>query len=231
MLLAMLVLVLACVGESVAGDASNAHGAAADCRPHGLKPAAGHGAQTRAQEALASKVESADACRAVPGVKVQSLGDLWASLVGDASIGGKRFETPVPPGAPTGTVMVGPQGVDFDFHAIAGEGLKAFQLFDLTHKRRLLFVRTPRAIFHVPGLDRDGRYAWALVTGARTYQAKFDLLGAADEAEVKARLRTLERAGLDPESRDFYEAAIYDDEGLYAERDALLARLRAQLAH
>lgn len=221
-------LAMACSGMAVAGHAPAKAKAAGACRPSGLQVDAHTEAKSRAQSTLAHKVEATDACRAVPGVKVQSLGDLWASLVGDSRIGGKRFETPVPPGTPTGTVMLQRKGIAFDFRSVQGQGLKAFQLVDLTRRQQLVMARPPKADFHIAHLNRNDRYAWTLLTGAHTYQAKFDLLGPADQAEVEARLRKVDQAVKDPQARAFYKAAIYDDEGLYAQRDALLARLRTQ---
>lgn len=214
------------------GDGVQGRGEAVSCK-HGHLEAATADSRERADKVqkLASNVNEADACHVVPGVTVQSLDSLWASLVGDARIGGKRFETTVPPGAPTGTIMEGPKGVNFDFGAVAGEELKAFQLVDQTRHRVLVAVRSPKTRFSLPGLNNDDRYAWTLVTGAQTYQARFDMLDKADQDGVESRLSKVDRAGLDPMTRDFYKAAIYDDEGLYAARDALLAHIRAQLSH
>ena len=231
--------VSACVGVAVALASMSAHsfarssiqpGAAVSCRPGNLKPEARNPAQAQAQTKLAHSVSTADACRLVPGIKVQSLGSLWASLMGDSSIGGKRFDTPVPPGAPTGTVMMGPQGVVFDFDAIAGERLTSFQLVDRTLSHPLAQVSSPRARFNLTNLDRTHRYSWRLVTSAQVYQAQFGLLDAADETAVEDRLRTVDKAGLDPMTAAFYKAAVFDDEGLYADRDALLQHLRQEMA-
>lgn len=227
-----------CVGLAVAFASMPAHPhsqssgqaeVAPACRPSNLKPKARNPAQAEAQAKLAHSVSNSDACRLVPGIKVQSLGSLWASLMGDSSIGGKRFNTPVPPGAPTGTVMMGPQGVAFDFDAISGERLKSFQLVDSTLGHPLAQVSSPTARFNL-NLERKHRYSWTLVTSAKVYQAQFSVLDAADEEEVETRLRTVDKAGLAPTTAAFYKAAIFDDEGLYADRDAQLQHIRQDMA-
>ncbi|MEO7361093.1 MAG: hypothetical protein ABI120_12250 [Gemmatimonadaceae bacterium] len=175
--------------------------------------------------ALARKIETIDPCTIAPGVKVKSLRTLWANLVNGSRVGGKRFETPLPAGVPSGTVLAGP--VRFDFNAVANEQPRQFVL---TAGSQVIVDRAPPPpSYTLEHPSPETKYSWVLVTSRQSYKAKFDVLPEDESRGVASKLAALGNAVTDPLTRAFYEAAIYDDAGLYSNRDAVLDRIRSDI--
>lgn len=191
--------------------------------PAAFKPvAADHDKQP-----LASALGKAAPCQLVPSVSVSSLASLWDMLTNGEKTGGKRFDTPPPAGSPDGTIYA-PQGtpVIFDFSSIASQGLQHFVLMD--GSRALLDINTPPAKQTVRDLLPGHPYHWELNANGSSYHADFQLMDPDDAAEVTQRLQAI-NASKQPENvKQFYRAAVFDDEGLYADRDRILAQLRRQ---
>ena len=175
---------------------------------------------------LARKIETTDPCLIVPGVRVKSLRALWANLVNGSRVGGKRFETPLPPGVPSGTVLTGP--VRFDFSAVANEQPSRFVL--TAGKEIIVDSAPPPLSYTLEHPNPEATYSWMLVTARQSYKAKFNLLPEDESRMVANKLAALESAVADPVTRAFYEAAIYDDAGLYSDRDAVLSTIRKGIA-
>lgn len=179
--------------------------------------------------AVAQALRATDPCKLVPGLNGKALKTVWASLLSNRKTGGRRLETAVPEGLPNGVVLAGPAGVHFDFRDVAGEGLRAFSV-EVDHKPLIGGAAPP------PELDLPlaraaagagaGTYAWTLVTRQNSYHGQFTLIDAEGRAEVEQQLAALARAELDPATRLLYQAAIYDDAGLYSERDRVFAQVR-----
>lgn len=182
-------------------------------------------ASDKARE-LARNIETADPCSAAPGVKVTSLRALWANLVNGSHIGGKRFDAPLPRGVPSGTVLAGP--VRFDFSAVANEQPRRFTL--TAGAQPIVDSTPPPPTYTLENASSDATYSWVLVTARQTYKANFDVLPDDESLVVSDQLVLLGTAVADPLTRAFYEAAIYDDAGLYSDRDAVLGRIRADIA-
>jgi hypothetical protein len=178
--------------------------------------------------AAALALRATDPCKLVPGLNGKTLKSVWASLLSNRKTGGRRLDTAVPEGLPNGVVLAGPAGVHFDFRDVAGEGLRSFSV-EFDHKP-LLAGAVPPPELDLP-LARTaaagaGSYAWTLVTRQNSYRGQFTLLDAEGRADVEQQLEALARAELDPAARLLYQAAIYEDAGLYSERDRVFAQLR-----
>lgn len=183
-------------------------------------------ADSEKARALAHKIEISDPCVTVPRIKVKSLRALWANLVNGSHIGGKRFEAPLPPGVPSGTVLAGP--VRFDFSAVANEQPHRFKLME--GAQTIVDITSPPLSYRFEQPSPEATYSWVLVTSRRTYKANFDVLPGDESLVVMDQLVALGSEVADPLTRAFYEAAIYDDAGLYSDRDAVLGRIREDIA-
>ena len=78
--------------------------------------------------AAARALANTDPCKVVPGFTAKSLTTVWNTLLSSSRTGGRRLETPVPPGAPQGLMLAQRQVIVFDFNAIAGEQLKSLKV-------------------------------------------------------------------------------------------------------
>jgi len=190
------------------------------------REAAGTPAAQATAQRLAEELQHSDHCKAMPQVSVGRLDEVWAMYMHGTHIGGKRFETQTPPGLPVGSVLGTPQGgLAFDLAEVANEGVRRLVVMD--DRRAILDLMSPAQTIVNTGRLRPGQtYRWELVTGAQTYQGSATLMAGEDAQEVRRRVAALDRQGLPPAARLFYLAAIFDDEGLYADRDAVLAQLR-----
>lgn len=175
----------------------------------------------------ARRLRATDPCKVVPGLSAKSLGVVWAGLLSTKKTGGRRLEPAVPDGMPNGTVLAATGGVHFDLRAVAGEGIRSFQL---VRGGQQLLAQTGAALeFDVPASGSES-YQWTLVTRIATYHGEYTLADAAERDEVAQQLAQLDKAGLEPVARLLYQAAIYDDANLFVERDRVYAQLRAMLA-
>ncbi|MYM39480.1 hypothetical protein [Duganella qianjiadongensis] len=175
----------------------------------------------------AKRLRATEPCKVVPGLSAKSLGAVWAGLLSTKKTGGRRLEPAIPDGLPYGTVLAGSGGVHVDLRAVAGEGIRSFQL---TRSGQALVLPTAAGQeFDVPVNGGDS-YQWTLVTRIASYHGEYTLAEAAERQEVEQQLAQLERAGLEPVARLLYQAAIYDDANLFVERDRVYAQLRAMLA-
>lgn len=173
------------------------------------------------------QLRTSNPCKLVAGLSAKSLGTVWAGLLSSKKTGGRRLEPAIPDGMPNGTVLAGAGGVHFDLRSIAGEGIRSFQL---VRGNQPLAVNVGTALeFDVPASGSDA-YQWTLVTRMATYHGEYTLADEAERREVETQLAQLERAALDPVARLVYQAAIYDEANLFAERDRVYQQLRALLA-
>lgn len=175
----------------------------------------------------ARRLRATDPCKVVPGLSAKSLGVVWAGLLSTKKTGGRRLEPAIPDGMPNGTVLAATNGVHFDLRAVAGEGIRSFQL--ARGGQQLLAQAGPALEFDVPASGSDS-YQWTLVTRIATYHGEYTLADAAERDDVAQQLAQLDKAGLEPVARLLYQAAIYDDANLFVERDRVYAQLRAMLA-
>lgn len=144
-----------------------------------------------------------------------------------AKTGGKRFDTEPPEGTPTGRVLVAKDGLTFDFSAVGGEGLVAFQVSSQGAVLASLSAPLP-VVVTVPAVKLKGgeTHDWTLQTRKTQYRGQFEVLDAQEAATVRQRLAALAKSELSPQVRLLYAAAIYDDAELYGERNQALAQLR-----
>lgn len=176
--------------------------------------------------AAARALAATNPCKLVPGFTSKSLGNVWASLLSSTRTGGRRLESPVPPGAPQGLTLPEQQMVHFDFSELVGEQLR--QLRVEVDQKPLMNLANPPAQIDLPikGFSPDQTFLWTLTTGRGSYRAEFKLLPEADRKEVETRLQRLGTESLDPVSRLIYQAAIYDDADLFAQRDRTFQAVR-----
>jgi len=175
----------------------------------------------------AKRLRATEPCKVVPGLSAKSLGAVWAGLLSTKKTGGRRLEPAIPDGLPYGTVLACSGGVHFDLRAVAGEGIRSFQL--TRSGQPLLAQATPAPEFDV-AVNGGDSYQWTLVTRIATYHGEYTLAETAERQEVEQQLAQLDKAGLEPVARLLYQAAIYDDANLFVERDRVYAQLRAMLA-
>jgi hypothetical protein len=173
------------------------------------------------------QLRTSNPCKVVAGLSAKSLGTVWAGLLSSKKTGGRRLEPAVPDGMPNGTVLGGAGGVHFDLRSVAAEGIRSFQL---VRGNQPLAVNLAAALeFDVPASGSEA-YQWSLATRIATYHGEYTLADETERREVEAQLAQLERAALDPVARLVYQAAIYDEANLFAERDRVYQQLRALLA-
>ena len=176
--------------------------------------------------AAARALAATNPCKLVPGFTAKSLGSVWGSLLSSTRTGGRRLESPVPVGAPQGLTLPDKQMVHFDFSELAGEQLR--QLRVEVDQKPILNLINPPAQIDLPtkGLGPDQTFLWTLTTARGSYRAEFKLLPEAERQEVETRLARLGTEQLDPVSRLIYQAAIYDDADLFAQRDRTFQAVR-----
>ena len=176
--------------------------------------------------AAARALAATNPCKLVPGFTAKSLGSVWASLLSSTRTGGRRLESPVPVGAPQGLTLPEKQMVHFDFSELAGEQLR--QLRVEVDQKPILNMTNPPAQIDLPtkGLGSDQTFLWSLTTARSSYRAEFRLLPEAERQEVETRLARLGTEPIDAVSRLIYQAAIYDDADLFAQRDRAFQAVR-----
>lgn len=176
--------------------------------------------------AAARALAATNPCKVVPGFTSKSLGNVWASLLSSTRTGGRRLETPVPAGAPQGLTLPEQQMVRFDFSELTGDQLRQLRV-EVDQKPLLNLVNPPAQIdLPIKGFGPDQTFLWTLTTGRSSYRAEFKLLPEADRQDVETRLQRLGTETLDPVSRLIYQAAIYDEADLYAQRDRTFRAVR-----
>lgn len=176
--------------------------------------------------AAARALAATNPCKLVPGFTAKSLGSVWAGLLSSTRTGGRRLESPVPVGAPQGLTLPEKQMVHFDFSELAGEQLR--QLRVEVDQKPILSLINPPAQIDLPtkGIGSDQTLLWSLTTARGSYRAEFKLLPEAERQEVETRLARLGTEPLDAVSRLIYQAAIYDDADLFAQRDRTFQAVR-----
>lgn len=179
--------------------------------------------------AAAAALRATKPCTAAPGVSVKSLKTVWASLLSNKKLGGRRLDTETPPGLPNGLALSQQGKIGFDFGAVAAEGISSFRLE--ADGKVLLNTATPAQQLSVPvgAATSQTSFSWQLVTRSASYHGQFTLIDAAARADVEQQLAQLEKEEMDPVSRLIYQAAIYDEADLYSERERVFATLRRQL--
>lgn len=203
-----------------------AHAADADCR---VPPLPQSDKTPQAADA-ARKLSATDPCKTVPGIRAKSLKTVWASLLSNTKLGGRRLETPPPAGIPNGAALARGGKVHVDFAALDGETVRAFRvesggrvLLDLATPPRELDVAIGRAA-------PDTEFSWTLLTSAASYHGEFTVIDEAARTDVERQLGLLEEQHLDEVPRLLYQAAIYDEADLYSERDRVFVKLRKLLS-
>lgn len=177
------------------------------------------------KQALAAQLAKAPPCQLIQGVPKTSLASLWQMLTNGESTGGKRFDTPPPAGTPDGSYYA-PQGttIRFDFSSLQAQGLQRFVLAD--GGRVLMNISPVPSVQQIAGLRPGHAYHWELGGSHSSWHGDFQLMDPEDAREVTQRLQLI-TASSQPESvKQFYRAAVFDDEGLYANRDQILTQLR-----
>ena len=177
--------------------------------------------------ALAKEAAKTNPCITVPGLTAKSLSSVWNAFMTKTKTGGKRFDTEPPEGTPTGRVLLSKEGLTFDFSAVAGEGLVAFQVSSQGAVLASISLSVP-AVVTVPAAKFKGgeSHDWTLQTRKSQYRGQVEVLDAQEAAVVRQRLAALAKSELSPQVRLLYTAAIYDDAELYGERNLALAQLR-----
>ena len=181
-----------------------------------------------AAQQLAQQLRQSHPCQIAAQVDAHGLRQIWQTFMSSHRTGGLRFATSAPKGTPVGSVMPIDGFIDFDFSTVASQGLRDFRL--VSANRVLLSVNNPATLLRVPAtaLDPKARYAWTLQTGQGAFEGSFQLLDAEDQHDVQQRLQALRQAGLAPGVELLYRAEVFDDEGLYAQRDATFVQLERQ---
>lgn len=176
--------------------------------------------------AAARALAATNPCKLVPGFTAKSLSSVWTHLLSSTRTGGRRLESPVPVGAPQGLTLPEKQMIHFDFSELAGEQLR--QLRVEVDQKPVLNLVNPLTQIDLPikGFGPDQTFLWILTTGRGSYRAEFKLLPEAERQEVETRLMRLGTEDLDPVSRLIYQAAIYDDADLFAQRDRTFIAVR-----
>lgn len=171
---------------------------------------------------LAREVLKTNPCTLVPGLKAQSLGEVWKAFMKHGKTGGKRFEDP-PRGIPSGTVMVRTEGLTFDMQDKMQEGLISLNIFAGSIK--VVELRKPGAkvVIPVDKLQAGVSYKWQLLTGRNDYWGRMTVLDTHSQDTLRQRLAALAQADVSPEIRNIYTAAIYDDADLVFDRDRLFS--------
>lgn len=176
--------------------------------------------------AAAGALRATNPCKLVPGIRAKSLASVWARLLSNTQLGGRRLDTPAPPGLPNGLALARAGKVEFDLRVLESEQARSLRV---SSGAGLLAEAGPAAtMLAVPVAQGspDTEYTWTLVTNRSSYRGSFTVLGAAESAEVERQLAGLAAEPLDEATRLLYTAAIYDEADLYAERERVLQQAR-----
>jgi hypothetical protein len=175
-----------------------------------------------ATSSLAREIAKTNPCTLVPGLKAQSLDEVWKAFMKHGKTGGKRFDDP-PRGIPSGTVMVRTEGLTFDLQDKLPEGLISLNIFAGSVK--VVEVRKPGAKLVIPAekFQAGVSYKWQLLTGRDDYWGRMKVLDAESQDTLRQRLAALSKVDVSPEIRNIYTAAIYDDADLIFDRDRIFS--------
>lgn len=175
-----------------------------------------------ATSSLARAVSKTNPCMLVPGLKPQSLGEVWKAFMKHGKTGGKRFDDP-PRGIPSGTVMVRTEGLTVDLQDKMQEGLISLNIF--AGSTKVVELRKPGAKVVIPAdkFQAGMSYKWQLLTGRDDYWGRMTVLDATTQDTLRQRLAALATADVSPEIRNIYTAAIYEDAELIFDRDRIFS--------
>ena len=187
-----------------------------ECMPLNLE-----GGDTDKSKLLAKRVVRTKLCGS-ESFSRQSVESVWASLMNQKKVGGKRFDTPPPGGSPTGLILPSGKGVDFDFRKLQEEKLESFMLLADGKVIHRLNNFDPEFSIQINTASTSVSYSWALKTSKNNYHGEFHLAEKDVAALVNSRITEIRSSHLDRESALLYEAIVYDDNELYAARDKAL---------
>lgn len=143
---------------------------------------------------------------------------------------GDRLKPAAPAGMPTGPVMPKDGVVELDANEVGSEGLVALDIEGPQLSVRLRPVPASGIAQVQASQMRQGtQYRWVLTTRRQTYDGSFSLPDDETMKRTEARLRALTELSAAPATLLFLEAAIYDEEELFASRDRVIAALRREL--
>lgn len=180
-----------------------------------------------ANSSLARDMSKTNPCTLVPGLKAQSLDEVWKAFLKHGKAGGKRFDDP-PRGIPSGTVMVRTEGLMFDLHDKLAEGLISLNIF--AGSTKVAEVRKPGAKVVIPSdkFQAGVSYKWQLLTGRDDYWGRMKVLDTDSHDTLRQRLTALSKADVSPEIRNIYTAAIYDEADLIFDRDRIFSDMNKE---
>ena len=179
--------------------------------------------------AAAQALRATSPCKIVPGIRVKALASVWEKLLANTRTGGRRLDTQPPESLPNGVALARAGKVHFDFSALGAEAPRMLQIS--VDGRMLVDTKAPPRELDIPvgRASAEAVFSWVLVTSAATYHGEFTLLPDAERREVEQQLAQLDSQHLEDSTRLVYQAAIYDEAGLYADRERILGQLRTLL--
>ncbi|GAA4031567.1 hypothetical protein [Actimicrobium antarcticum] len=189
-------------------------------------PALPQSEKTPQVAALAKTLRATNPCKVLPGMNAKSLSTVWASLLSNKKLGGRRLDTEAPTSLPQGVVAGEKRQVHFDFSESAAEGLASLRIE--VDGKPVLNISNPPPQFDFP-VDRytpDQTMSWTLVTRIAAYRAQFTLMAEPDRKDLEQKLAHLAAEPVDPVTRLVYKAAIYDEADLFSERDLTFLEIR-----
>lgn len=180
-----------------------------------------------ATSSLARDMAKTNPCTLVPGLKAQSLDEVWKAFMKHGKTGGKRFDDP-PRGIPSGVVMVRAEGLTFDLQDKVAEGLISLNIF--AGATKVVDLRKPGPKVQIPAekFQAGVSYKWQLLTGRDDYWGRMKVLDAESQDTLMQRLAALAQADVSPEIRNIYTAAIYDDADLIFDRDRIFSAMNKE---
>jgi hypothetical protein len=144
-------------------------------------------------------------------------------------VGGDRLKPAAPMGMPTGAVMPRAGQIELDASELAAEGLLSLEVSG----PQVRLSARPVPANGIVALDaaqlRQGvDYRWVLATRRQQYEGTFTLPDAETLQRTQARVQKLAGAGADRGPALLLEAAIYDEEELFATRDLVIVAYRRE---
>lgn len=187
--------------------------------------------KSRTDEAATRQIEQL--CKKVgiepkPG-GAESLRQVGKLLLQDKSRGGDRLKPAAPPGVPTGPVMPVDGALEFDVSGLGSEVMQSLEVSGPDLKLRLQPSAGAPARIEASRLRPGAEYRWVLVTSRQTYNGSFSLPDTETMKRVQARVDKLKGLSDNAVTLLVLEAAIYDDEEIFASRDRTIAQLRREL--
>jgi hypothetical protein len=176
---------------------------------------------------LAQDIAKTNPCTLVPGLKVQTLAEVWKAFLRHGKTGGKRFDDP-PRGIPSGTVLVRAEGLTFDLQDKWAEGVIRLNIF--AGATKVVELRKPGVKVVIPAekFQVDVSYKWQLLTGRGDYWGRMKVLDAESESTLRQRLAAVAQADVSPVIKNIYTAAIYDDAELIFDRDRIFSEMNKE---